>query len=426
MTTVINNFNNSKKTKVLMFGWEFPPYNSGGLGVACLGLTRSLVKKDIEVDFVLPYKFDLKYDHLNFLFADSQASISIETFNKYHNLISPYSLLKTLNFWQENWKIDFSPDLEFFKQDIFSQVMSYAQKTADLIQGREFDLIHAHDWLTLPAALVAKEKTDKPLIFHVHATEYDRAGDDFEHSKIYQVEKKGLEVADKVVAVSNYTRQILIDKYGGNPAKIEVVHNGIDYFLEKNAEKDNELISNLNQFKQMGRQIILYVGRLTRQKGIEFLLEAMKNVKKINPKALLVIAGSGDMEEELIFKSAKYALSSQVIFAGFMRDEKLRALYKIADLLVMPSVSEPFGLVALEAAIADTPIIVSKNSGASEVLNHSLKVDFWDVEKMAEVILGVLRYPILSSQMRKFSDQEVKRLSWDKAANQVEQVYMGV
>ncbi len=404
--------------KVLMFGWEFPPYNSGGLGVACLGLTKSLVNSGVDVSFVLPYKFNLSYDYMKFIYAN-KTEIDLESYNRYKELFNPYQILHKINY---NPDFNENLELEFLNKDIYHQVINYASQVPKIIYKKDFDIIHCHDWLTIPAGLIAKEITNKPLIVHIHATEMDRTGGHPDQN-IYEIERLGMQTADKVIAVSKFTKEIITKDYNIDPVKIEIVHNGIDYYNEKSSDKDEELIQNIQTLKNIGKKIVIFSGRLTMQKGIEYFLQAAKIASQYNPNLLFLVVGSGDIENRLINLTANLGLSNKVIFTGFVRERKLKSIYHIADLLVMPSIAEPFGLVALEAISHETPVILSKNSGVREVVSHSLQVDFWDTHMIAEMILAVFCYPTLEFQLREYSHQEVKNITWESAAQKCKNLY---
>lgn len=416
----------AQNSKILMFGWEFPPYNSGGLGVACLGLTNSLIKAGVEVTFVLPKKFEFDYPHINFAFADTTTTITKENFAQWRAFLNPYSTLERhILESHEIQKIletqDSNPS-----EDIYTAVLRYEIQSQKIIQKEiengGFDVIHCHDWLTIKSGLLAKKMTGKKLVFHVHATEWDRTGG-FVNQLIYDIEKDGIEQADMVVAVSEFTRQTLIKEYGADPAKVVVVHNGIDYYQESTSKKDFELVQNLEGMKKMGYNFVTFIGRLTMQKGAEYFLRAAQKCVKYKPNTKFIIAGSGDMEEYLMQETARLGLSLNVIFPGFLREEKLRALYHVSDIFVMPSPSEPFGLVALEAMVHETPVIISKNSGVSEVLSHALKVDFWDTDEMAHLILSLLHHDQLHHQLKHYGKDEIKNISWEKAVEKLVKVY---
>ena len=403
-----------------MFGWEFPPYNSGGLGVACLGLTKALVDEGVDVTFVLPKKFELSYNHLKFVFADTKTVITQENFRYYKKLLNAYST----TFVEDDYIRSIATDLHnpIETGDIYSEVIKYAILSEEIIKNTQFDLIHCHDWLTIESGILAKKLTGKPLVFHIHATEIDRTGG-FVNQVIFDIEKKGMQIADKVVAVSQFTKNTIIHHYGISPDKIEVVHNGIDYYFQKSGQRDQELIDNLNGLKNLGNKFVTFIGRLTFQKGVEYLLEAAKIVTEHNPEIKFLIAGSGDLEQNLIQKTAGLGISSKVIFPGFLRGEKLKSLYEVSDLLVMPSINEPFGLVVLEALSHQTPVILSKTSGVSEVVTNSLKVDFWDTHEMANLILSTIAHPTLHSTLKTTGHQEVQQINWQKAAQKFINIY---
>jgi glycosyltransferase involved in cell wall biosynthesis len=409
--------------KVLMFGWEFPPYNSGGLGIACLGLTKALIDQGVDVQFVLPKKFDLDYPHINFLFADTRTEINQENFYFYKKLLNAYSILETEDKLLR--EVAFDLNLEEPSGTIYDQVLQYTINSEKIINDTNFDIIHTHDWLTIESGILAKKIKNKPLFFHIHATEIDRTGGHV-NQLIYDIERKGMHFADKIIAVSDYTKSTIIKHYGIESNKIEVVHNGIDYYTHKNASLDYQVADNLYTFKKLGRKIVIFVGRLTMQKGIQYFLESARLAVQKDSELLFLIIGSGDMEEKLIEQTASMGLSSNVIFTGFLRDEKLKAVYTMADLFVMPSVNEPFGLVALEAVVHNTPVIVSKTSGVSEGLTHSLAVDFWDTHTMANMILAITNHPALSQAIVQNSEAELQNINWENSAGRVVEVYKSV
>jgi len=396
------------KTKVLMFGWELPPYNSGGLGVACLGLLRAMLKKGLAVTFVLPRRKDISFDQTKILFAD-EIKVKFKTVD---SLLFPYA---TVSSYKEHTSVHKTP----YAMNLMDEVRRYAKAAEKIAKSESFDIIHVHDWLSFPAGIAAKQVSGKSMVAHIHSTEYDRTGGNI-NQEIADIEKEGLEKADLVIAVSGFTKDAIIEKYGIDPAKIRVVHNGIDAEDYNTSDLDE---SNLEHMKDSGYKIVLYVGRITIQKGVDYLLKAAKQVLKYNPKVYFVIAGSGDMERQIIEQAAELGISDKVLFAGFLRGEELIKLYRIVDLFVMPSVSEPFGLTALEAVINDTPVLISKQSGVSEVLTHALKVDFWDTEEMANKILAVLLYDSLTLTLKDNAMSEVKKQDWQSVANKVTDIY---
>lgn len=399
-----------KRPKVLMFGWEFPPFNSGGLGVACHGLTEALIQENVDITFVLPRKFgDPKMPEMKFVFADK-------------NPVKIYSVDSIL---QEYVTVtSYNNAIKFVKSTIygstlFEEVKRYAIQAKTIAMSEEFDIIHAHDWLSIPAGLVAKEATGKPLIVHIHATEFDRSGGQGVDQRVYDVEREGMQKADAVIAVSNLTKSIIVTKYGIPESKIEVIHNGVNEIIGGNVD------INLTALKEEYK-LVLFVGRLTIQKGPDIFLKVAREVLAHYEKVIFIVAGSGDMKEQLINEAAALGISDRVIFTGFMRDESLRKLFSSADLFVMPSVSEPFGITALESLISGTPVLVSKQSGASEVVIHSLKTDYWDVNEMTNQIVSVLSNDSLQQTLKENGYMEVQGLRWTKSARKTKDVYKKV
>ena len=384
--------------QVLMFGWELPPFNSGGLGVACFGLARALAKK-LDLTFVLPHRITITSPSFKVLFAD------LPDINP---LLTPYSTLTT----------HLSLSTPFF--DLLSQVYQYSLAAQKIAQKTRFDVIHVHDWLTIPAGLAAKAASGKPLVIHVHATEFDRAAGSSINPTVYSIEKSGFDRADLVITISDYVKNTLVSRYGVPENKIKVVHNGIDAsdYLETSGP-----VAFIQQVKARGGKVVLYVGRITLQKGDGYLLSAAKIVLGRFPDAFFVITGSGDMEGQIIQQAAALGISDHVLFPGFLRGAQLNQMFASADLFVMPSVSEPFGLVSLESVVSGTPVLISKQSGVSEVLRHALKVDFWDTAEMANQILAVLNYPSLPAILRHESSREVAHLTWSNAAEKCFDIY---
>lgn len=397
--------------KVLMFGWEFPPHNSGGLGVACLGLSQAMAKEGIEVVFVLPKKLDVLAKNIRLVFADQVSKIKFHIIN---SLLSPY--LTTEKYcWHK-----FFCNSDIYGSNLFEEVKRYGIRAREVAEQETFDIIHAHDWLSFLAGLEAKRVSGKPLVVHVHATEFDRTGGQGVNQFVYEIEKEGLQNADAIIAVSNFTKQILVDHYQINPEKITVVHNGIE---ENKASDFIASSQKLSAFKAAGYKIILFVGRLTLQKGPDYFLTMAKKVLQYHPKTLFVISGSGDMERQMIQMAAQLGIGDKVLFTGFLRDEELKQIYASADLFVMPSVSEPFGLAALEALTAGTPVLLSKQSGVSEVITNALKVDFWDTDEMVNQILAVINHQALQNCLQENGQAEVKKVSWKNAVDKCLNVY---
>lgn len=403
------------KTKILMFGWELPPYNSGGLGVACDGILKALQAAGNDITFVLPHQKKPESVESNIVYFDQTSHLKIKTI-VFDSIISSY-----LNEEIYSIEVEKSQKQSIYAPNLIAEVYRYADVVDQITDISSFDIIHCHDWLTLPAALRAKQISNKPLILHIHATEIDRTGNNA-NQQIFEIEKDGMNKADKIIAVSNFTKQTIINNYGVDESKIEVIHNGIDCEAI-NHEKNSKISQRLSALKRAGYQIVLFTGRLTFQKGVDYLLQAAKKSLQYNSKSLFIIAGSGDMEKQLIRQASRLKISDKVIFTGFIRGQELQSLYQIADLFIMPSVSEPFGLVALESAVHHTPIIVSKQSGVSEVLSNSLKVDFWDVDEMADKIVAVLEYEGLQKTLSSLAHDEVKSISWNKAGDKILSLY---
>ncbi len=403
--------------KVLMFGWEFPPFNSGGLGTACLGLTKALVSQKVEVVFVLPKKIDVKLDNVNFCFANEKPMKV-----KYHvvkSFLSPYYNETSYQdaYYQQTQRMHYGPTL-------LDEVLRYAEEAKKIAVMYQFDIIHAHDWMSFKAGIAAKEISGKPLIVHIHSTEIDRTGGLNINQTIYDIEKEGMEKADKVVAVSQWTKDLIVKRYGIPEDKIWVIHNGVrlDDYTKMEAVKSDEIHS----LKKAGYKIVLFAGRITIQKGPDYFIKAAKIVSRFYPKVMFVVAGAGDMENTMIEEAARLGITDKVLFTGFLRGRELMQIYQMADLFVMPSVSEPFGITALEAVINKTPVLISKQSGVKEVLSHALVVDFWDTEEMANKILAVLNYDSLKLSLGENGYHQARSINWDKAANNLLQVYRSV
>jgi len=397
--------------KILMLGWEFPPHNSGGLGVACEGLARAL-SKSVDVTFVLPKKLDLSYDTLKILFANIP-NIKVKNID---TALTPYVTSDAY----AKYRARFGSDI--YGGDLFEEVLRYADAMAIIARDEVFDVIHAHDWLSFLAGVEAKRVSGKPLVLHVHASGYELAGGDDVDSRVYSIEKEAMEIADAIITVSGLTKNIVVDRYGISSTKVHVVHNGIDadkYEGEKNG-------SSYLPIKKSGQKMVLYVGRLSMHKGPDYFLEAAQKVLKYYKDVFFVVAGSGDMEWQLIRQATQMGMADKVFFAGFARDDELNTLYRSADLFVLPSVSEPFGLTPLEALINGTPVLISKQSGVSEVLRHALKVDFWDTDEMANQIIAVLKNKTLGTQLGVYGRGEALSLTWEKAAEKCRDVYHGL
>lgn len=394
-----------------MLGWELPPHNSGGLGVACLNMARALSKQGADIDFVVPYESDdVKYDYMNVLPAThldpiyrygggSYESLNIEEKNiplpEHDGAVSIRDIQKSYCEFVEKYLMDFKPDV-----------------------------VHAHDWLTYEAGILAKKHYGIPLIAHVHATEYDRAGSHYGNPLIHEIEYEGLMLADEIIAVSESTKRIIHEKYHIPLNKITVIYNSLDedYTTNKYSFEDASY-SYIQHLKQDGWTIVSTVGRFTIQKGLTFLMNAAAKVVKESPKTLFVFAGSGEEFNELVALAAELGISKNVIFTGFIRGKKLRDIYSISDIFVMSSVSEPFGLTALEAAHHGDCLILTNQSGVSEVIWSAMKYDFWDEQKLADEILSIAHNPALKNTLQENVRKEYNKISWEQVAKKCMKVY---
>ena len=388
-----------------MLGWELPPHNSGGLGVACYQLCKALAKKGIAIEFILPYTAEHDIDFMTVTPANPQDVLEIIksgiAYDSYKYIMTDGSV---------EWV------------DIYGQQLAYEKSVEQIVETAEFDVIHAHDWLTFRAAVRAKQLTGKPLVAHVHSIESDRSGGHHGNPLVREIEEMALLLADRVVAVSQLTKDAIVREYRIPAAKIEVVHNSIDLDDVVGLDSDNAY-RYLSAMKGLGYRVVANVGRLTIQKGLPNLLQAAKEVIARCPKTIFLIVGSGEQYYELIELAARLGISQNVVFAGFQRGKNWRDTFAIADLFVMPSISEPFGLTPLEAAGYGTPSLISRQSGVSEVLQNCLKVDYWDVNEMANQITAVVRSDGLRDVLHANSLQEYEKLSWHTAADTLHGLY---
>jgi glycosyltransferase involved in cell wall biosynthesis len=397
--------------KVLTFGWDFPPSRNGGLGVACFGLTRELVDSGVEVIFVLP-KQQLTTGSPRFLFADAERRVHVR---EVQSSLVPYKNASSLV--ESMIGFDDAGRPRYMTRTILDEARRFAVRAAAIAAEESHDIIHAHDWTSYLAGVAAKEVSGKPLILHVHATSFDQAASHNVDPTIYDIECQAFAIADKVVTVSQFTKNIIVERHGVAAEKIAVVHNGCDTFLPPQHQPV------LAELKAQGKRIVLYHGRITIQKGVDYFVRAARRVVDVDPSIVFVISGWGDMTEQIIRQVGEMGLSSHVIFAGALWEEERDRMYQTADLVVMPSVSEPFGLVPLEAIQHGTPSLISKQSGVAEVLTHVLKVDFWDTEDMANKIIAIMRYDVLRTQLRDSGRREIQSLSWREAAKKVALLY---
>jgi glycogen synthase len=391
--------------KILMLGWELPPHNSGGLGIACFQLCKALSKKKVDIEFILPYQADHGIDFMAVTAAHPQGVATV-----LRSGIAYDSHKYILQDGSEEWL------------NIYEQQQLYEEAVAQLVLGREFDIVHAHDWLTFRAAMRVKQLKNCPIILHVHSVESDRSGSKRGNPFVREIEGLAMHMADRVIAVSQRTKDTIIDDYGIPADKIEVVHNSIEPG-DLAPLDDLNAYRYLDMMRTLGYRVVVNVGRLTIQKGLPNLLRAAKEVVAHNPKTLFLIVGSGEQYFELIDLAAELGIGPNVLFTDFQRGKRWRDAYAIGDLFVLPSVSEPFGLTPLEAIGYGTPALVSKQSGVSEVLMNCLKVDFWDINEMANQITAVVQNDALGEELLRNSYVEYEQQSWSTAGEKVANLY---
>jgi len=419
-----------------MLGWEFPPFISGGLGTACYGLTKALDQLGVRVTFVLPKMVDSQYaTHVRLLSPQTRDRGSLRRTSRleqmsnvsFRAIMSPLQAYATPQTYDEKVEEVLRLRREAtgwdgsreggagadYAGDLYREVHRYASMAMELAKGEEFDVIHAHDWMTYPAGVGVALVTGKPLVVHIHSTEFDRSGEHI-NQMVYDIEREGMQRANKVIAVSHFTRGIVISRYGIPGDKVEVVYNGVER---------NGVWSTTPEAIKRDEKIVLFLGRITMQKGPEYFLQAAKKVVDVMDNVKFVMAGSGDLMYRSVELAAQLGIGHKVLFTGFLRGDDVRRIFRMADLYVMPSVSEPFGIAPLEALDNDVPVIISKQSGVSEVLRHALKVDFWDVNEMANKIVAVLKYPPLRMTLRNHGNFEVRKLRWRDAASNCLRVY---
>lgn len=420
-----------------MFGWEFPPHISGGLGTASYGLTKGLAQlENVEVLFVVPKAYgDEDNSAVKKIIGASEIpisrkEISFQNVEKKFESIEVGSNLVPYSTPEEFWKLTeqrISSKKHFIQTDpegrlpftgkygpnLLEEISNYALVAEVIGRENEFDVIHAHDWLAYPAGIAAKRVSGKPLVIHVHATDFDRSGGSV-NPQVYSIEREGMEFADKIITVSNLTRNIVIEKYGIDPSKITTVYNAVEPV---------EHPTNGQSRKGIPDKIVTFLGRITMQKGPEYFIEAAYQVIRRTENVHFVMAGTGDMMEKMIRRAARLGISDRFHFTGFLRGDDVFEMFRMSDVYVMPSVSEPFGISPLEAMMTDVPVIISKQSGVAEILTHAIKVDFWDINAMADAIYGILKYPALSSMFIKYGREEVGNLQWKYSAALVLEVY---
>ena len=420
--------------KVLMFGWEFPPHISGGLGTACYGMVKGLANNDVDVLFVMPSASgDEDQSFVKIVNAsDVEACVTDYSTHEFLNkveflrvgsnlvpYIDPISFSELMKEEQKSqildFKISYQQKYKFsgkYGKNLMEEVARYALVGGTIATQNDFDIIHAHDWLTYYAGIAAKKMSGKPLVVHIHATEFDRTGGDV-NTLVFDIEKAGMEAADCVMAVSDLTRKTVIEKYGIDPNKVVTVHNAVDF-------QDKEQIA---LERGVDEKIVTFLGRITFQKGPEYFIEAAAKVLKKRKDVRFVMAGSGDLLNRSIARVAKLGISSNFHFTGFLRGTDVKKMFAHSDVYVMPSVSEPFGISPLEAMQSHVPSIISKQSGVAEVLSHAIKIDFWDIDALADAIYAFLEYPALAKMTSEMGYEEVNALKWDNAATKIKDIY---
>ena len=421
--------------KALMFGWEFPPHISGGLGTASYGLTRGLASiDDLDIIFVVPKAYgDEDQTRMRLIGAGdvpiTSKKIKLENFNKEFEYIEVGSKIVPYvdpeDFWNHT-KEEYSGEIKYvqtnvegkveftgkYGESLMQEIYNYSVVASVIASENDFDIIHAHDWLTYPSGIAAKEATGKPFVIHVHATDFDRSGGNV-NPDVYEIERRGMLAADKIIAVSNLTRNTVIEKYGIDPKKVVTVYNAVEPLKESQIEYKNNLPD----------KIVTFLGRITLQKGPEYFIEAAHLVIKRMKNVRFVMAGSGDMMVRMVNLAASKKIMDKFHFTGFLKGDDVFHMLKLSDVYIMPSVSEPFGISPLEAMQSNVPVIISKQSGVAEILTHAIKVNYWDIEATADAIYGLLNYDGSHKFFQEFGKMEVDDLKWENAALRVKEVY---
>lgn len=425
--------------RVLMFGWEFPPHISGGLGTASYGLTKGMASLgSVGVIFVVPKAWGDEDQSVVRLIGANNVPVAFKTINyagirksvdkiEVDSHIIPYT--DPEEYWKytrsevDGRKIYVTTDdkgrIEFsgkYGPTLMEEIRKYAIVASVIATEFDFEIIHAHDWLAYPAGIAASKASGKPLVIHVHATDFDRSGGNV-NPEVYAIERSGMEFASKIITVSNLTRDIVISKYGIDPEKVVTVYNAVD---------DLDLPESSTWRKGFDDKVVTFLGRITMQKGPEYFIEAAHSVLKVMSNVRFVMAGSGDMMYKMIRRAAALRITDRFHFTGFLRGNDVFRMLALSDVYIMPSVSEPFGISPLEAMQSNVPVIISKQSGVAEILTHAVKVDFWDIDAMADAIYGILKYPALSGMFIRNGREEVIALKWENSARQVRNVYKEV
>ena len=411
--------------RILMFGWEFPPRMSGGLGTACFGMTKALAGLGHQITFILPQAEETYAPFLDLVPAfgipfsgddpqDGEPEILHRlTVRPIPALLTPYLDTGRYRDLYLSERVRFPDSAPVYGLNLIDEVTRYGRAAGAVARRFSFDVIHAHDWMTVPAALRARRISGKPLVLHVHSLEYDRSGENV-NAEILEIEKEGLQQADRLIAVSHRTEKLIVERYGISPEKISVVYNAVS---RSEAER-------IYHTERTGKQkMVLFLGRITFQKGPDYFVEAAARVLKVLPDVTFVMAGAGNMMEQMIERVGELGIGEHFHFTGFLQGEEIERIFSLSDLYVMPSVSEPFGISPLEAMLYDVPVIISRQSGVAEILKHALKVDFWDVQEIAAKIIAVLKYPTLAGVMAEKAREELREIRWETAAERIVEIY---
>lgn len=409
-----------------MFGWELPPLYAGGIGMVCYDLIKELSAQGIGVTYVMPYgPEDFSPDvNAHVLIAEQvMPSVKMVTIKPVSTLFTAYDSPSSYQTKYETYnstikapgKKDYRKNL--YGSDLYSEVDLFAKRAYEIAKDVEFDVIHAHDWMTFPAAIGVKIATGKPLVVHVHNTVYDRYLGNFNPME-RDMEYNGLASADKIIAISNYVKQMIIRHYGISADKIEIVHNAPNSLI-----RERKHISKFPKLNLGGDKVVLFTGRITAQKGPEYFVHCAKRVLEKRKDVKFIMGGTGDMFRRTVDLATNLGIADRFVFTGFYSLDQAQSLYASADCYLMPSVSEPFGLVPLEAMEHGTPAIISRTSGVAEVASHTLKCDFWDIDHMANQVLAVLNYPALRESLGQNGQRQVQQMNWTKPTNQCVGIY---
>lgn len=411
--------------KALMFGWEFPPHILGGLGTASYGLTRGMAEQgDMQITFVIPKPWgDEDQSFLKIIGANSIPIVWKDNSYDYVRQCMAGRMSPEEYFhYRDGIRYDYTrigtDDLGCvafsgrYPDNLLEEIGNYEAVASVLANSLDFDIIHSHDWLTYPAGVFAKHISDKPLVIHVHATDFDRSRGNV-NPTVYAIEKRGMDEADHIMCVSNLTRNIVIEKYHQDPAKVSTVHNAV------------EPLKDPDSFVKTPRKdkIVTFLGRITMQKGPEYFVEAAARVLQKTKGVRFVMAGNGDMMNKMIDLVAQRGIADRFHFTGFLRGRQVQEMLAESDVYVMPSVSEPFGISPLEAMQVGTPSIISKQSGCAEILSHAIKIDYWDIEAMADAIYGIVTYPAMYESLHTLGREEVNNIRWYDAGLKVRRIY---